>query len=396
MLCVGVILGCVLGTVFRINYFVSPLWMIFVVLIFVFMYLKPRFLTIGMCLVAGMILAFFRVTGELSNVSENMDAEPVSVAVSIRDFYAGRIAEVVPEPEVKLGLSYLLGIKDDLPKDLKENLKMVGLTHIVVASGAHLSILVEVARKIFGKVSRFSGLLFSVIFILFFMAMVGWTPSILRAGTMAILTLLSWYTGRKIAPFRLIVMVAAFTLILNPMFLTNLGWLLSFSSYAGIMLIGPYLVRFFYGEKKPKFIASLILTTVSATVMTLPITLYYFGQVSIISVVANLLILPTLPYAMGLTFLTGIFAGVPFLSSAVSFLTVKLLDFHISVVEWLASMEQFLITTDKYNPWVFLIYAPVVILMVFGVGKKAWYNYKYGYKKGGSRQEAEGPAVSEK
>ena len=380
MLSVGVVFGCVLGVVFRINYFVSPLWIVFVVLVFVFMYFKPRFFTVGMCLIAGMVLAFFRVATVLTDVrqNENMDAEPISVAVSIRDFYAGRIAEAVPEPEVKLGLSYLLGVKDDLPKDLKNNLKMVGLTHIVVASGAHLSILVEVARKIFGRVSRFSGLLFSVLFILFFMAMVGWTPSILRAGTMAILTLLSWYVGRKIAPLRLILMVAAFTLMLNPMFLTNLGWMLSFASYAGIMLLGPYLVLFFYGEKKPKFIASLILTTVSATVMTLPITLYYFGQVSIISVVANLLILPTLPYAMGMVFLSGLFSGVPLLGFAVSFLTTKLLDFHILVVEWLASMEQFLITVDKYNPWMFLMYVPVGILMVWGV----WRKYRGGKIRG--------------
>ncbi len=370
ILSVGIIFGCILGVVFRVNYFGSPLWVMFVVLVFVFMYFWPRFFTVGMCLIAGMVLAFFRVAGTLSTVDENIDAEPVGIAVMMRDFYAGRISQVVPEPEVKLGLSYLLGIKDNLPKDLKENLKMVGLTHIVVASGAHLSILVEVARKIFGRVSRFSGLLFSVIFILFFMAMVGWTPSILRAGVMAILTLLTWYVGRKIVPLRLILIVAAFTLILNPMFLTNLGWLLSFSSYAGIMLLGPYFTRFFYGEKKPKFIASLILTTVSATVMTLPITLYYFGQVSVISVVANLLILPTLPYAMGLTFLSGIFARVPVLSSAIPFLTVKLLDFHILVVEWLASMEQFLITIDKYNPWVFLLYVPVVVVMIFGMGRK--------------------------
>lgn len=179
---------------------------------------------------------------------------------------------------------------------------------------------------------------------------------------MAILTLFSWYVGRKIAPLRLILLVAAFTLVLNPLFLTDLGWLLSFASYAGIMLIGPGLIRFFYGEKKPGFIASVVLTTVAATIMTLPITLYYFGQVSIISVVANLLILPTLPYVMGLVFLSGVFVDVPGVSMAVGFLTEKMLDFHILVVEWLSSFEQFLIRVDRYEPWVFLIY-----LVVFGV-----------------------------
>ena len=368
-LAVGIITGCVIGMVFRINYFASPIWIIFVALIFVLMYLKPKFLTVGLCFVAGMVLIFFRVAGVLQNDAEqveNLDAEPVSVTVVMRDGFAERIREVVPEPEVKLGLSYLLGIKDDLPKDLKENLKAVGLTHIVVASGAHLAILVEIARKIFGKVSRFAGLMFSTVFILFFMSMVGWTPSILRAGVMAILTLLSWYVGRKIVPLRLIVMVAAFTLMINPEFLTNLGWVLSFASYAGIMLLEPMIVRFFYGEKKPKFVASMVLTTLAATIMTLPVTLYYFGQVSIISVVANLLILPTLPYAIGLMFFSGVASGVPLISIAVGFVTTKLLDLHILVVGTFASMEQFLIKIDTYNPWVFLMYIPIVGLVIWG------------------------------
>ena len=183
---------------------------------------------------------------------------------------------------------------------------------------------------------------------------------------MAILTLISWYVGRKITPIRLIIMVAAFTLMLNPLFLTNLGWLLSFASYAGIMLVMPIFTKFFYGEKKPKFVASVILATLSATIMTLPITLYYFGQVSIISVVANLLILPTLPYAMGLVFLSGVLAGVPLVSAVVGFLTTKLLDFHVFVVSTFASMEQFLIKIDTYNPWVFLMYIPIVGLIIFG------------------------------
>ena len=364
MMCVGVIIGMILGVIFRINYFWSPVWVVFVILLFVFMYLKPRFLTVSMCLVAGMVLAFFKVAVVLSDGGDTklgVDEGTEGLVISARDWFSGRIESVLPERKAGLSMSYLLGMKTGIDKELSENLKAVGLAHIVVASGAHLSILVEIARKIFGKISRFSGLLFSILFILFFMCMVGWTPSILRAGMMAILTLLSWYVGRKIAPWRIILIVAAFTLMLNPLFLTNLGWLLSFASYAGIMMLGPSIIRFFYGAKKPGFIASTVLTTVAATLMTLPITLYYFGQISLISVVANILILPTLPYVMGLTFLTGIFAGVPGVSVVMGFLTERMLNFHIVVVEWFGEMEQFLIKIDRYEPRVFLLY---LILLV--------------------------------
>ena len=290
--------------------------------------------------------------------------EPGSWVLLIRNWFAERIEGLVPKPEVKLGLSYLLGMKTGLDDELSEQLRVVGLTHIVVASGAHLAILVEVARKIFGRVSRMFGLICSIVFVAFFMAMVGWTPSILRAGMMTILTLVAWYSGRKIAAWRLILMVAAVTLLMNPSFVLNMGWQLSFASYAGIMILGPRLVKFFYGEKKPGFIGSMILTTVAATVMTLPIILYYYGMVSLISVVANLLILPTLPWAMGLVFMTGVLAGVPLISTVIGWCATKMLDFHIMVVGWFSEMRMFLLEIPRYQVWVFTIYGVVVVYLM--------------------------------
>lgn len=296
--------------------------------------------------------------------------DPGDPVLGLRDWYAARIKSQLSETESSLGLSYLLGMKTGLPDDLNDNLRIVGLVHIVVASGAHLSILVEIARRIFGKLSRFSGLLFSVIFILFFMSMVGFTPSIMRAGIMSILAIAAWYIGHKFAPWRIILLVAAVTLLIDPTFIINLGWLLSFASFAGIMILGPRLAQFFYGDRQPKFIASTILTTISATLMTLPITLYYFGTLSLISVVANLLILPTLPMAMGATFLTGLVADIPFINIAVSFLTEKLLDFHIATVNFFAAAKSFLVEIDPYQPWVFAFYIPIIIIIMVSLFRR--------------------------
>ena len=452
-MCVGVVVGTILGLVFRINFFASSVWMGFVMAVFVLAYFRPKLVFVGVALVAGMILAFFRVSSEL--IGENyirqfygqeilvagvVDGDPetdesgtkiklkdlrfgeegISVSGSIyitarytgevaradtivvsgklaegfgtyagymykpeiqkilkpepgdwvlgvRNWFAERIRGLVPEPQVNLGLSYLLGMKAGLPDDLSENLRTVGLVHIVVASGAHLAILVEIAKKIFGKLSRFAGLLLSVLFVIFFMAMVGWTPSILRAGVMAILTLLAWYVGRKITPWRIILLVAAGTLLVNPSFIINLGWLLSFASFAGIMILGPRLTKFFYGEKKPGFIAETIIVTIAATAMTLPIVLYYYGTVSLISVVANLLILPTLAYAMGLVFLAGVVAGVPSIETAVAFMATKLLDFHIAVVEFFGGMKSFMVEIEPYQAWVFLIYLIIFVPLLIGL-----------------------------
>lgn len=450
-LCIGIIAGVILGIVFRINFFASAVWLGFAVLVLVLIYLFPRVVFVGVAVVVGMIMVWFRVSSELYGqdyarqfygqevmvsgvvdgdpeedegdvklkitelkfgeegisvkgslymtlrkvevqrgdevvvsgkmlegfgtyvgymykpvVKQIMRPEPGNVVIKVRNWFAGRISDLIPERESALGLSYLLGMKTGLPDDLDENLRTVGLVHIVVASGAHLSILVEVARKIFGRLSRFSGLIFSIIFTVFFMAMVGWTPSILRAGIMVILSLVAWYVGRKFAPWRIILIVAAFTLMINPMFIINLGWLLSFAAFFGIMVLGPILTRFFYGERKAGFVGATIITTVSATLMTLPITLYYYGTISLISVVANILILPTLPVAMGLTFMTGAVAGIPGVKFVVSWCAAKLLDFHILVVEFFGEMKWFMVEIEPYHSQVFLLYLVVFLPLVGG------------------------------
>ena len=457
-MCVGIVVGTILGLVFRINFFASSIWIGLVVGLMIFVYFQPKLIFIVIALISGMILAFFRCSEELGGenyirqfygqtvvvkgvidgdpetdesgtkfklkdlrfgengeyitkgnlyISEYKNEElargdsvvlsgklaegfgtyagymykpeiknwirpdPGDLVLNIRNWFAERIEKLVPDPQVKLGLSYLLGMKAGLPDDLDENLRVVGLVHIVVASGAHLSILVNIARKIFGRLSRFSGLLFSILFVIFFMTMVGWTPSIMRAGIMTILTLLAWYVGRKFAPWRIILLVAAGTLIVNPMFIINLGWLLSFTSFTGIMVLGPRFARFFYGEKKPGFVAEVIITTVAATIMTLPIILYFYGTVSLISVIANLLILPTLPYAMGLVFLAGVVAGIPIAETIVGFVATKLLDFHIMIVEFFGGMKSFLIEIEPYQVWVFGIYVFVFVLILIEVPIKS-------------------------
>lgn len=367
-LCAGIVVGVVLGVVLRVNYFGSVWWLVGCAVVLVVGYLRPRVGYVALAAMVGMVLAFVRVTSELIE-QEEMGQDYIVTAgleteqwvIEVRDWFAARIEGLLPKEEAALGRSYLLGEKVGLSKDLSENLRAVGLSHIVVASGAHLAILVEVARKIFGRLSRFAGLLFSGVFVVFFMAMVGWTPSILRAGLMTILTLVAWYSGRKFEPWRLLLIVAAVTLMINPLFVTNLGWQLSFAAYSGIMMLGPRWTRFFYSARKPGLIGSTIIATLAATTMTLPIILYYFGKISLVSVAANLLILPTLPWAMGLTFATGVVAGIPGIEIAVAWCATRLLEFHIAVVGWFGKMREFLVEIPLYQGWVFGIYA--VILM---------------------------------
>lgn len=355
--CIGYIVGIIFITIFKWNFFGSPWWILASILLFIYAFLRPSLSFVVVALVAGMILGFARAV-----CLSDLRIDCFAWMVDVRDWFAARIAINIPEPEVKLGISYLLGLRDGLLKDFTDNLRAVGLTHVVVASGTHLSILVDIARKIFGRISRFAGALFSVIFIVLFMAMVGFTASILRAGIMAILTILMWYVGRKFQPWRIIIIAATVTLLIDPDFIGELGWQLSFLSYIGIMIIGPKITQFLYGSTKPPPIASILITTIAATLMTLPLSLYYFGSFSVISLLANLLILPTLPYVMGLVFLTGCLPGL----SVLGWLATKLLSFHMLVVDFLGKQTYFIFSIPIRNVWILFLYMPIIWVLIWG------------------------------
>ena len=311
--------------------------------------------------------------------------EPGDVFLAARDYLAEKIRTVIPEKEAALGLGYLLGVRSSLPEGLNETLKIVGLTHIIVASGANLSILIGFARKIFGKISRFFGLTVSLALTGFYVGMVGLSPSMVRAGLVAGLSLITWYVGRKFEAWRLLLMVAAATLIYNPMYLIDLGWLLSFGSFAGILVLGPRLTKFFYGKKEPGRLGATLLETVAASLLCTPILLYFFGTTSLISLLANLLILPTIAPAMALTFAAGVLAilQVPGLTVLMGKIATLLLGFHLGVIDFLGKQDLFLIEIPAEQPVVFLLYVPVIL----GLGLVAVKNYIKISKGNGGHQD---------
>ncbi|MBQ3305915.1 ComEC/Rec2 family competence protein [Candidatus Saccharibacteria bacterium] len=288
--------------------------------------------------------------------------------LNLRDGFAEKIKAVLPEKEAGLALGYLLGIKSGVDKDFEDTLRIVGLTHIIVASGTHLSILASFARKLLGKFSRFSGFFGASFFILIFVGITGLTPSMSRAAPVAFLSLLAWYLGRDRSPWRVLLAVMAGTLILSPTNLLDLAWLLSFASFTGIMVFSSLFKTFFYGAgrggKKPGFIADLIFSSLSATLLCAPILIYFYGSISLISILANLLILPTISIVMGLTFLTGLFETIALapLAGASASLAKIILDYHFAVVNFLGDQRYFLVSLPAGVPGIFVLYIPLAIV----------------------------------
>lgn len=278
---------------------------------------------------------------------------PGDVALHVRDGFADTLRQVIPEPQASLGIGYILGQKRALPEDLAIALQVAGLTHIVVASGYNLTILVRLARRIFARISKFLALAVSGGMVVGFMAITGLSPSMSRAGLVAGLSLIAWYYGRRIHPVVLLVLAAAITGFIEPSFVWgDLGWLLSFTAFAGVMILAPLLQAYFYGDKKPGFIRQVAGETASAFIMTAPILVLAFSQLSNVAILANMLILPLVPLAMLLTFVAGMAATIwTGLGVLIGYPTTWLLTYMTATAEWLASLP-WALREVAIEPWV--------------------------------------------
>jgi competence protein ComEC len=260
------------------------------------------------------------------------------VARDTRDWFADGIREGIREPEASLGAGFLLGQKTALPEKLDNELRLLGLTHIVVASGYNLSILVRYARRLFVKISRYSALAISGFLVYGFANITGFSPSMTRASLITGLSLAAWYFGRKFHPIVLLTVSAAVTVVINPTYIWgDIGWLLSFLSFIGVIILSPLIHAYFWGTFQPSTIRQVFIETSSAQLMTLPLIAYVFGQYSPLAVLANLLVLPLIPVAMGLTFLAGI-GGVmlPIGTTIIGWPAETVMGYMTVVVDYLA------------------------------------------------------------
>ncbi|MFZ1459064.1 MAG: ComEC/Rec2 family competence protein [Candidatus Saccharimonadales bacterium] len=259
--------------------------------------------------------------------------------VAFRDQFVRAVRTAVVEPAASLGVGFVVGQKTALPPTLEEQLRIVGLTHLIVASGYNLTILVRAAKRLFEKRSKYLVAFSSSILIVGFIAISGASPSMNRAGIVAGLSLLAWYFGRAFHPFLLLVYVAAATAMINPMYLwADVGWWLSFLAFAGILIIAPLMTRLIMRERKLSGIVQIVVETIAAQIMTLPIILMVFGNLPVLAIVANVLTAPLIPFVMLLTFIAGIGAMiVPALATIVGLPAEILLSYFVAIVRWLAS-----------------------------------------------------------
>ncbi|MGD2048100.1 MAG: DNA internalization-related competence protein ComEC/Rec2 [Chloroflexota bacterium] len=270
---------------------------------------------------------------------------------SVKDRARQTIRSLLPDPEGALLTGILLGDDSGLPPALADQFRTTGLTHIIAISGFNIAILTGillVVSKPFLGQKRSAW--FVLLGITLYTILVGADAAVVRAAIMgALFVIAARLMGRPtFAPAGLFTAAILMTAI-NPFILWDIGFQLSFAATLGLMLyvglasqwtevrlqpsFGPD-----YARKATGLLAEVLFATLAATLVTLPIILYHFGQLSLISPLANLFVLPAQPGVMtwgGLATLTGMV--VPAVGQLLAWVAWLFLAWTISLVRYFAS-----------------------------------------------------------
>jgi competence protein ComEC len=226
---------------------------------------------------------------------------------------------VLPEPTASVANGMLLGIEGGIADDLYDAYRTAGVAHVIVISGSNISLLAGVLAFLIARpLGRRRAVLPVVIGVLLYVLVAGAQPPAVRAGLMAVLFLFAVVIGRQNTAWVSLVAVALFMTVINPLTLWDASFQLSFMATLGLILFTPpmaaalehWLERRSLKERTRKWIrmpAGLLIATLAAQLLVTPLMLYYFRQLSLVSIPANLLVLPAQPPVMagGMATLVG-------------------------------------------------------------------------------------------
>ncbi len=263
----------------------------------------------------------------------------------------------------------LLGAKGGISAEDKDIFVTTGTIHIVALSGYNVMIVAEAVMRTIGLVVYGTvAYIFAGLSILLFVIMAGASTTAVRAGAMAVIALFARSLGRNYVALRALTIVSLLMLVYNPRTIYDVSFHLSVLATFGIIMVPAKVLKYFMWIPNFKGFREVIVSTVSASIMVVPYIMYVMGSFSVVSLFANALILPFIPYIMLLGFIAG---STALLSSTLalpfSYVTHIGSAYTFKVTEIFASLPYASLNITKL-PLTLLVV--IYILIIYWVFKK--------------------------
>jgi len=259
--------------------------------------------------------------------------------VRVKTAYTSGLERALPEPASLYMEGIVIGNRSGLPTDIQDELNRIGLAHLVAISGYNLTILIMIFHKMIRTRWKWLLLVSSLWIILGFVLITGAVASIVRAGVMSTLFLLFQHYGKRLSAVYALLLTALITILIRPAYLlSDIGWQLSFTSLAGIVLLSDPIRQMF--PARFKLLPEIFAVTLAAQIFTLPLIAYHFGQLSLIAPLSNLLVMPFVPVLMGAGMAAGLVGLVlPGLAGALFAPLNALVSWQLDLIRYLSDLH---------------------------------------------------------
>lgn len=225
-----------------------------------------------------------------------------SALARVRERIVITINHALPRADAALLSGMLIGARESMPHSLRSAFSAVGITHIVAVSGYNITIVASALFTAFLALGfrRKESAAWVVLGVALFVLLCGASAATVRAGVMGIAAICAQLAGRRTHADTLLLVTAAVMALVSPRVLTDVGFQLSFAALAGLLYIAPLIQRRTQARGMLFMLRSVMIQTFSAQAAAIPLVLWYFDSISLISPLANLLIVPIVPLVMGI------------------------------------------------------------------------------------------------
>lgn len=296
-----------------------------------------------------------------------------------KDFVVRTIRTVMKGDEANFLIGLLLGDRTEISEEIKSAFMNTGTIHVLAVSGSHVVLVAEIIFVIVGllRFSRKPKILIAIAALIYYMFLTGATPSVVRATLMIVILYIGKLFEERTDVYNVLGVSAIIILLIEPKQLFDVGFQLSFSAVFSIVYFYPKLNALIPKIPEPleefkimNWLWQLFAVSLAAQIGTLPFTAFYFGKVSIVSLFANLIVVPIVGLIVTIG-LCGALLGILSMWIAAFFSEVNnlLAIFTLNFVKWAEQVPFAIVNTATFGLKETLLYS-ALIGFLFNIGNK--------------------------
>lgn len=312
------------------------------------------------------LLRIFQING----LDPSFREQPSQLLKPLQQSLDQTAKKILPYPEGALLSGMLVGNQGKIPFELKQQLITTSTIHLIVVSGQNLSILAGFVIKLAPWLGRKKTLILTLGIIIFYSFLTGLQVPVLRAGLMAGASYLAQLLGKETMGWWVLFLTAGLMLLYNPNYLFSISFQLSFLATLAVVTIAPILLKKLHFV--PKILREDLGVTISAQILTLGVIAFYFQRISLIGILANSLLLWSIPLLMISGFL-ALGAGLvnQLLGQLIGLVPSILLTYFIDIVKIFSGFSFSSLEIGETSLWLWLGYYLLLGAIFWGIDKNS-------------------------